>query len=190
MIVTCHIFKEMDDYTTSLDPETEMSCTLYLFRDVQNSDEIRKKLMNGELSCSIIKAAIVVDPLQIIVAANKAAINAKMDRLTTKSLYTEVLFNLSISKNISRALTEFGIHNNDINILVVLIHKEHDEKLMSKTIIDCIKGEKVPISRLAEFKDIELIEKMYKIERDELNISSLTDSVVSRISCKDFISIK
>ncbi|CAL7941300.1 unnamed protein product [Xylocopa violacea] len=179
----------MDDYTMSLDPETEMSCTLYLFKDVQNSDEIRKKVMSGELSCSIIKAAIIVDPLQIIVAANKAAINAKTNRLTTKSLYTEVLFNLSISKNILRALTEFGIHDNDKNILVVLIHKEH-EKLMSKIIKDSIKGEKIPISRLAEFKDLELIEKMYKIEKDELNISTLTNSVVSRISCKDFISIK
>ncbi|CAK9818480.1 EKC/KEOPS complex subunit TPRKB [Anthophora plagiata] len=181
----------MDDYTLSLDPETEMFCTLYLFKDVQNSDEIRKKIMNGELCCSIIKASLVVDPLQLIVAANKAVISAKINQLTTKSLYTEVLFNLSMSKNIVRTLTEFGIDDNDKNILIVLIYKNNDEKeSVSEVLTDTIKGERISVSRLSEFTDFELIKKIYKIEKDELNISSLTNSIVSRISCKDFILLK
>ncbi|XP_017878959.1 EKC/KEOPS complex subunit TPRKB-like [Ceratina calcarata] len=179
----------MDAYTILLDNETEMCCTLLLFKDVENSDEIRRKVMNGELTCSVVKAALVADPLQAIVAANKAAVNAKVNQLTTKSIYTEVLFNLSISKNISRALKEFGINDNDKNILIVLIH-EKNEKLMEKMIVDSIKGERVSISKLSEFTDYELIKKVYKIEKDELNVSSLTNSVVSRISCKDFISVK
>ncbi|XP_043593799.1 EKC/KEOPS complex subunit Tprkb-like isoform X2 [Bombus pyrosoma] len=83
----------MDDYTVSLDPETEMVCTLYLFKDVQNSNELHKKVMDNKLSCCIIKAALIVDPLQVIVAANKAAISAKMNQLTTKTLYTEGYYN-------------------------------------------------------------------------------------------------
>ncbi|XP_017755112.1 PREDICTED: EKC/KEOPS complex subunit TPRKB-like [Eufriesea mexicana] len=180
----------MDDYTVSLDPETEMFCSLYLFKNVQNSDEIRKKVMDGTLSCSIIKAALVVDPLQIIIAANKAAINAKMNQLTTKSIYTEILFNLSISKNISRILTEFGISDKDENILIVLMHKKCDKKSMSEILMDSIKGERISISRLFEFTDFELVKKIYKIEKDELDISTFTNSIVSRISCKDFISLK
>lgn len=176
----------MDAYTIPLDDETQICCTLLLFKDVKNSEEIRKKLMNGELTCSVVKAALVADPLQAIVAANKAAVSAKMNQLTTKSIYTEVLFNLSISKNISRALTEFGINDNDKNILIIVIHKKED-KLMEKTIVDNVKGEKIPISKLTEFTDYELIKKMYKIEADELSISSFTNSIVSRISCKDFL---
>ncbi|KOC62893.1 TP53RK-binding protein [Habropoda laboriosa] len=180
----------MDDYIVSLDAETEMFCALYLFKDVQNSSEIRKKVMNGELCCSVIKAGLVVDPLQLIVAANKAVISAKMNQLTTKNLYTEVLFNLSMSKNILRALTEFGIGNNDKNILIVLVSRKDDEKSTSEVLIDSIKGERISVSRLSEFTDFELIKKIYKIEKDELNISTLTNSVVSRIGCKDFILLK
>ncbi|XP_006624386.1 EKC/KEOPS complex subunit TPRKB-like [Apis dorsata] len=180
----------MGDYTVSLDSETEMFCTLYLFENVQNSNEIRRKVMNNELSCSVIKASLIVDPFQIIIAANKTAISARMNQITTKNIYTEVLFNLSTSKNISRTLIEFGISDNDKNILIMLICKENDKKLMSKTIMDVVKGEKISISRLSEFTDFDLIKKIYKIEEDELNVSNFIDSIVSRISCKDFMSLK
>ncbi|XP_043790157.1 EKC/KEOPS complex subunit TPRKB-like [Apis laboriosa] len=180
----------MGDYTVSLDPETEMFCTLYLFENVQNSNEIRRKVMNNELSCAVIKASLIVDPFQIIIAANKTAISARMNQITTKNIYTEVLFNLSTSKNISRTLIEFGISDNDKNILIMLICKENDKKLMSKTIMDVVKGEKISISRLSEFTDFDLIKKIYKIEEDELNVSNFIDSIVSRISCKDFMSLK
>lgn len=173
-----------------LDSETEMLCTLYLFTNIKNSDEILRKVINGELCCSVIKAALIADPFQVLVAANRAAINAKMNRLTTKSLYTEVLFNLSISKNISRSLMEFGITDSDKNILVVLIHKINDDESMSKLVTDHIKGDNMSISRLSEFTDPELIRKTYKIDKDELAVSNLTNSIVSRISCKDFILLK
>ena len=180
----------MDAYTAPLDPETEMLCTLHLFANIENSDEILRKLINGELCCCVIKAALIADPFQVLVAANRAAINAKMNRLTTKSLYTEVLFNLSISKNISRSLMEFGITDNDKNILVALIHKINDDESTSKLVTDRIKGDNMPISRLPEFTDLDLIRKTYKIDKDESTVSNLTNSIVSRISCKDFISLK
>ncbi|XP_076243198.1 EKC/KEOPS complex subunit TPRKB [Calliopsis andreniformis] len=181
---------KMDTYTEPLDSETEMFCTLYLFTNVQNSDEIHGKLINGELCCTIIKASLIADTFHVLVAANKAAINAKMNQLVTRSIYTEVLFNLSISKNITHSLKEFGINNNDKNILVVLIHKKNDEKLMSKLLTDNIKGDNISVSRLSEFTDHELIKKVYKIDKNELAVSNLTKSVVSRISCKDFILVK
>ncbi|XP_078044386.1 EKC/KEOPS complex subunit TPRKB [Augochlora pura] len=180
----------MDFYTVALDLETEMYCTIHLFTNVQNSNEIRSKVMNGELCCSVIKAALIADPFQIAVAANKAVVNEKMKQLTTKNLYTELLFNLSISKNISRSLLEFGIHDRDKNILIALIHKKDEGVTMSKTIMDTVKGEVTPISRLSEYSDHSLIKKTYKIDKDELDVSNLSDSVVSRISCKDFILLR
>lgn len=180
----------MDVYTVALDPETEMYCTIHLFRNVQNSNEIRSKVMNGELCCSVIKATLIADPFQILVAANRAVVNEKTSQLTTKSLYTELLFNLSISKNISRSLIEFGINDQDKNMLIALIHQKNEEKTLSKTILDTVKGEPTPISRLPEYSDHSLIKKTYKVDKDELAVSNLTDSIVSRISCKDFILLK
>lgn len=180
----------MDVYTVQLDPETELYCTIYLFKNVQNIAEVCLKVLNGELSCAVVKAALVVDAFQILAAANKAAVNEKLKQLTTKSLYTELLFNLSTSKNISRSLTEFGINDRDKNIVVAQIHKINDEKSLSQNLLDTVKGERIPISRLSELSDHDLIRKTYKIEKDELTVSNLADSVVSRISCKEFILLK
>lgn len=177
----------MDDYSIELDEETGFHCTLHLFIDVANTSEIREKLVAGKLRCCVAKASLVTDVFQAVVAANKAALNAKRNRLVTKTVYTEVLFYLSISKNISRSLTEFGIHDNDKNILVILIHKLGEEQAMLEEVLGSIKGERISISRLQEFTDVNLVKKTYKIDEDELQVSSLADAVVSRISCKDIM---
>lgn len=173
-----------------LDPETEMSCSLYLFLNVQNSRDLQTKITNGELDCCIVKPALVVDPFQIIVAANKAALNAKLNKMTTRSLHTEILFCMSTSKNIVRSLSEFGINHEEKNLLMAVIQDIGDETCGSDLITNVVNGERVPISKLSEFTDYQLVKKIYNIDNDELNVCSLTDSIVSRISCKDFVSIK
>jgi len=177
----------MDDHSVELDQETGFYCTLHLFTNVTNTSEIREKLITGKLRCCMVKASLVTDAFQAVVAANKAALNAKRNRLITKTVYTEVLFYLSMSKNISRSLAEFGISDNDKNILVILIHKLGEEQAMLEEILGSVKGERIPVSRLEEFTDVNLVKKTYKIDEDELHVSSLTNAVVSRISCKEFI---
>lgn len=180
----------MADYSVELDSETQLYCTLYLFANVTNIAEIREKVVSGKLHCCVTKAALIVDTLQVVVAVNKAALNAKRNHLTTKSVYTEVLFCLSLSKNISRSLNDFGINDNDKNIVVILIHKRDEQQTISADILNSIKGERIPVARIQEFTDVNLVKKTYKIEEDELRISNLTDGVVSRISCKDFMLVK
>lgn len=177
----------MDDYSVELDPETGLYCTLRLFADVANTSEIREKLIAGKLRCCVAKASLVTDAFQAVVAANKAALSATRNRLITKTVYTEVLFHLSMSKNISRSLSEFGIGDSDRTILVILVHKPGEEQAVLEEILESVKGERIPISRLHEFTDVNLVKKTYKIDEDELRVSSLADAVVSRISCKEFI---
>lgn len=180
----------MDDCSVELDQETGFHCTLLLFANVVNTSEIREKLVAGKLRCCVAKASLVTDPIQAVVAANKAALNAKRNQLITRTVYTEILFYFSMSKNISRSLAEFGISDGDRNILVILIHKLGEEQAMLEEVLGSVKGERIPISRLQEFTDVNLIKKTYKINEDELRVSSLADAVVSRISCKEFILLK
>lgn len=177
----------MDNYRVELDRETGFYCTLYLFTDITNVSEIREKVVTGELRCCVVKASLIIDAFQAVVAANKVVLNAKQNRLITKTIYTEILFYLSMSKKISRALTEFGINDSDKNILVILIHKPGEEQSILEEILGSIKGERVPISRIQEFADVNLVKQTYKIENDELRVSSLINAIVSRISCKDFM---
>ncbi|XP_072749139.1 EKC/KEOPS complex subunit TPRKB [Anoplolepis gracilipes] len=177
----------MDNYRVELDQETGLYCTLHLFTNVTNISEIREKVIGGELRCCVVKASLIIDAFQAIVAANKVALNAKQNRLITKNIYTEVLFYLSTTKKISRALTEFGINDNDKNILIILIHELGEEQSLLEEVLGSIKGERVPISRIQEYTDMNLIKKIYKIDEDELRVSSLVNAIVSRISCKDFM---
>lgn len=180
----------MGDHTIELDPETQLYCTLYLFTNVTNITEIREKVMTGKLHCCVTKASLIVNTIQAVVAINKASLNAKRNRLTTKSIYTEILFCLSTSKNISRSLNEFGINNNDKNIIVMLIHNLDEKQTVFEDILGSIKGERVSVSKIQEFTDVNLLKKIYKIKEDELRVSNLTDAVVSRISCKDFMLVR
>lgn len=178
---------KMDNYRVELDQETGLYCTMLLFTDVTNVPEIREKVIAGELRCCMVKVSLIIDAFQVVVAANKAALNAKQNRLITKTIYTEILFYLSISKKISHALTEFGIGDSDKNILVILVHEINEEEPMLKKVLESIKGQTVPISKIEDFVDVNLVKKTYKIDKDELCTSSLVNAIVSRISCKDFI---
>lgn len=100
------------------------------------------------------------------------------------------MFYLSVTKNISKSLSDFGINDNDTNILVVAIHKIDDQESISKIIIDNIKGERISLEELKELNNLELLQKYYKIDKEELIVSTYIDSIISRIACKDFSSMK
>ena len=181
----------MEDTKTStfpLDPQTEKFITFALFRNVKNTTEIRKKLLSGELRCCLLKPGLIIDPFQVAVAANKAVCAEMFGDLVTKSVFTETLYNLSITKSISKALNLFGSIDKDTEIMAGLIHKEDEKEAVLKSFLDLIQGEQVPLSRLGDFSDVEKIQKIYKINEIELQVSTLVDSIATRISVKDFVS--
>ncbi|CAH1972992.1 unnamed protein product [Acanthoscelides obtectus] len=164
-----------------LDEDSETRIDIKLFKDVENIKSLKQRLMKGELNCCIVKPTLIVDPFQIVVAANKALISEKR---TTKSVFTEILFNLSISKNITNSLKTFGIEDSDKHILVVIVNEkgEDNSKICSE-----IHGEELELMQLKNFSDVKAIQKVYKIHEDELSNVPLLDSVVSRIAVKDFL---
>ncbi|XP_066600197.1 EKC/KEOPS complex subunit TPRKB-like [Prorops nasuta] len=180
----------MSEFCVKLDDETELYLTLRLYTSVENTNEIRKNILSGELPCCMLKAGLIFEPFQIVVAANKAALNKKNNQLTTKTVYTELLFCLSTSKNISQSLIEFGIDDKEEIIIAAIIHKEKEDKPILELINDNVKGKEVPIQRLSEYSDCKRIRKTYKIDEAELKVSNFIDSIVSRISIKDFASLK
>lgn len=172
--------------TERLDPSTGLHISMALLRNVKNSKVIKDKVVCGALQCSIMKPSLVAHPFQVIVAANKAASSQVFGSMVTKSIYTELLFNLSISKNISQSLIKFGINEGDEDILVATIHKDGISSI--NDVIAEIEGDVVPLTDLQDICDFKLLHKSYKISENELKVTSLLDSIVSRIATSDFVS--
>lgn len=163
-----------------LDPKSKSEIFIALYKNVKNIKELKKMLMHQEIKCCLIRCPLILEPFQIIVASNKALVSEK---LTTKSIYTEILFNLSITKNISKSLATFGIQESDESFLAVHFSKESVEELNKHVV-----GEEVPLAELNKYNDYDSIKKYYKITDIEEKVIPTIDSIVSRIATKDFLS--
>uniref|UniRef100_A0A1B6LR33 Uncharacterized protein n=1 Tax=Graphocephala atropunctata TaxID=36148 RepID=A0A1B6LR33_9HEMI len=160
-----------------------LSCAL--LTNVKNASHLKKQLLLGKLQCALIKPTLIVDLFQLSVAANKSVLLDSQGKLITKSLYTEVLFNLSISKNISQSLVKFGIDDTDTELIMLSFSDDSDVA----NILMQIEGDIVKLDKLKDFTNQSAVSKAYKINDSELSVSSLIDLVASKISTKDFVNV-
>ncbi|XP_071961341.1 EKC/KEOPS complex subunit TPRKB-like [Antedon mediterranea] len=157
--------------------------SLALFGNVENAEEVKKHIGSGNIDAAILSPDLVADPFQVLVATNKAIYNQKNGKLKTRSVNSEILYNISPSKNIGESFKLFSFQNDAKYLLVVLLDDKENEKLgILKT---RIVGDLISLENLANISDTDRIKKIYKIQEEELQCSSLVDSIVSRIATKE-----
>merc|ERR1719150_3155884 len=87
--------------------------------------ELRQKVIGGQLDCVLVKPCLVPSCLVLATAANKACLARSRASMRTRSVNTEILFNLSSSSNISDSLTKFGAAGDgDTAVLVAAVGEE------------------------------------------------------------------
>lgn len=158
--------------------------TQLLFKCVKNCAELRKSAMEGKINASLINPKMLVDPFQVLVAANKAVHLQNIGKMKTRSLYSEIIFNLSPTNNISEAFKRFGISDTDDSVLVVLVATD-DESQVLADVTEKVDGQQVPVAELPTLTDVTQIRKLYKVTPQEEKIGSLLDSVVCKMATKD-----
>lgn len=104
--------------------------------------------------------------------------------MKTRSLFSEIIFNLSPTNNISEAFKRFGISDGDDSVLVVLVHSQDESQLLSD-ITDRVKGRQVPVEDVSLLSDHAKIKKLFKVTPQEEKCGSLLDAVVCRMATKD-----
>jgi len=156
------------------------------FKNVTNLKWLKENILSvfGDKSPVLICPRFIVDPFQIVVAANNAYLSHKNASMITKSLATEILFNLSSTKSIKQSLKDMGANTQDNDMIVALVSKFSNVPEMEIFNNKCIKGDEDDFSEYAKNIDENSIKSYYGINEIESNNSSLLDSVVTRIACK------
>lgn len=166
-------------YSLRLDPESNRTLHLKLFTDVRNLGQLKSKLLSGQLSCGVMNPKLICDPFQVVVAANKAVV---AEKLTTRNVYSEILYNLSPSKNITQSLLRFGLNDNENNALVAVLVGDDGKGL---EVFGEVDGEEVMMEGLKKFTNELEVKKVYKIGEEEASCMGLVNSVVTRIATKE-----
>ncbi|RWS08258.1 hypothetical protein B4U79_18174 [Dinothrombium tinctorium] len=140
-------YKLQPNFSDENDGKQYFIC-MSLFERIDNLNELSE---NKNLMLCLINASLIADKKQVMVAANKALHSSIANKLKTKSLNSEILFNLSPSKNINTALNTFGINSKAKEFIAVAIEENGDNA--SDTPFDQIIGESVPFEKLTNFSD-------------------------------------
>ncbi|KAF0685263.1 Aste57867_22807 [Aphanomyces stellatus] len=154
------------------------------FRDVKNSADLLQKILAQELDVALINADMVVSLFQVDVAASRALLSAQNHSLTTNTLHSELVFNLSGTRNVTDSLRRFGIGKDTTHLLVCAFD---DASTIESVGVDGVLSDVVGIENAAHLSPDQLatLKKHYKIQDVELQVTSLVDAVVSRIATKN-----
>ncbi|CAH2275838.1 EKC KEOPS complex subunit TPRKB [Pelobates cultripes] len=175
----------MDEpYNLELFPGCQIK--LLLFRNIRNAAALKRKAMEGSIEGALLNPALILDALQIRVAANKAIHLHKLGKMKTRSLNAEIIFNLSPTNNISEAFKKFGLSDSNSDVLVALTDDGRNT-LNSQEIISHVDGQQVSLAELSQLTDITQVKKVYKITAQEEKIGSILDAVICRMSTKDVL---
>lgn len=157
--------------------------SLALFTDVSNSRELLGSIQAGTLEpeVALLNASLIPNVFPVLAAAYNALIANSRATLTTRTLYSELVFNYSGSKHITESLKRCGISDKTTYILVVHFGVSTEIKDLEKV----IKGKIIDLEELEARADKAQILKHYKITNQELAISSLSDAITCRIAVRD-----
>ncbi|XP_045619496.1 EKC/KEOPS complex subunit Tprkb isoform X2 [Procambarus clarkii] len=150
-----------------LEDEEQTRCHILLYNNVKNAADVRQLIMKGQVEASLIKPEMLVDPFQVLVAANKA------------------VRSLAAKKMITDSLKNFGLGDSDTEILAVVLDQESGEKLQKLN--GQIKGQQTALTEMLNLTNSAKIKQLYKVTDADLDVSNLLDAVISRMACKEFL---
>ncbi|KAG0272483.1 hypothetical protein BGZ95_011763 [Linnemannia exigua] len=161
--------------------DIHMAC----FTAVKNAPDLKEKLQNQDksLTFAIVESTLIMDVFQLLLAATKAAHDNETGKLATQTISSEIIYNLSPSKNIAESLKRFGISEDTTSLIAVKIGGNPDEIMeeMSRT----VDGILVSFSKLDQDKDMVKLRQYYKIDPKVTEDKEILNWIISAIAMKN-----
>ncbi|KAF9155837.1 hypothetical protein BG015_008414 [Linnemannia schmuckeri] len=161
--------------------DIHMAC----FTAVKNAPELKEKLQNQDksLTFAMVESNLIMDVFQLLVAATKAAHDNETGKLATQNISSEIIYNLSPSKNIAESLKRFGITEDTTSLIAVKIGGNPDEIMeeMSRT----VDGNLVSFSKLDQEKDMVKLRQYYKIDPKVTEDKEILNWIIGAMSMKN-----
>lgn len=164
----------------------DFSLRVGLFSQVKNAAALRKRVISGDLLGALVSPRIVAGKLHLQVAAVKAATDASRGQMKTKTIHTELLYNLFPGKSISKALQVCATADGDAWVIAAVLERAELQEGggPKESLFDAVEGELVDFSDLARASDSQTIRELFDVQDAELLFSSLEDCVVTRLAVK------
>ncbi|KAK3824201.1 MAG: kinase binding protein CGI-121-domain-containing protein [Linnemannia elongata] len=161
--------------------DIHMAC----FTAVKNAPDLKEKLQNQDksLTFAIVESNLIMDVFQLLLAATKAAHDNETGKLATQTISSEIIYNLSPSKNIAESLKRFGITEDTTSLIAVKIGGNPDEIMeeMSRT----VDGNLVSFSKLDQEKDMAKLRQYYKIDPKVTEDKEILNWIIGAIAMKN-----
>lgn len=112
---------------------------------------------------------------------------------STRTLSTEVIFNLSSSKNITASLQTFGIGDDDQNLIAVIFDdltsnsSDADRQKRQENFLELVDGQVSNLDELTSIRDLNAITKAHKLKHLGGDRDKLARLLISRSAAKDLI---
>ncbi|WPH01649.1 EKC/KEOPS complex subunit [Acrodontium crateriforme] len=137
-----------------------------LFKNVANAQFLRQQLLEGnaEYEYAFLDATVLISRAHVFAACFRAINDQLNNRLKTKNVHSEIVFDLSPNNNIAESFRRFGI--SDTTKHVVAIKVGGDAAQIRAFLEKNIEGEPAALSdeSLRSLGDLARIRKIYRLE--------------------------
>lgn len=175
---------------------------IIVYSELKHAASILQGISSMDQRIVVADLSLVVSCFHLQLATYKALLNESQGRMKTKSIASEVLYQLSSSTKITDAIQQYSIHSESTDIAFIYITPAGGIDSTSMTTDDALLRFKSQIQSLAiEGKEMDSqeisssvmltneksakIAKYFKITPQELEVSGLEESVATRLAVKD-----
>jgi len=175
-----------EEYNFEIFPNKNLKVAL--FENVANCAELKQRFLGptAEVEMAAMDAENILSLYHLLISANLALHRSSVDKMITRNIYTEIIYNLSPSTNVSDSLKKIGAQDCTTKLLCAAFNPD-DEKFQA--LLEQVQGSLRPAADLITINDVkaEKFKKIYKISPQELELSSLEDAVIQKIVTKNVV---